>query len=282
MDGESEEETAMTNARVVVAGIDGSAAAETAIRWAADEAVSRQASLRLVHAFIWPEFKVPLGSTDLAPGLRAGADKVVEESVQLARKLEPGLEIEGTRYDGFPAPILLKQSKQADLLVIGSRGLSVTLGALIGSTGLDLAANAHCPVVIVRPDQATDTGDHVVVGYDGSSASGVALDFGLDYARRHGLRVRVIAAMPAQSADEHLDLEGELHRRYGWADLDFVEVSGHPAEQILRQSADARLIVLGSRGRGGFAGMLLGSVSQTVLHHALCPVAVIPAAAIGG
>ena len=272
----------MTKALVVVAGIDGSAAAETAIMWAADEAVSRQASLRLVHAFNWPEFKVPLGSTDLAPGLRAGADKVVEESVQLAGKLEPGLEIEGTRYDGFPAPILLKQSKQADLLVIGSRGLSVTLGALIGSTGLDLAANAHCPVVIVRPDQATDTGDHVVVGYDGSSASGVALDFGLDYARRHGLRVRVIAAMPAQSADDHLDLEGELHRRYGWADLDFMEVSGHPAEQILRQSADARLIVLGSRGRGGFAGMLLGSVSQTVLHHALCPVAVIPAAAIGG
>jgi nucleotide-binding universal stress UspA family protein len=282
MDGESEEETAMTKARVVVAGIDGSTAAETAIKWAADEAVSLQASLRLVHAFVWPEFKVPLGSTDLAPGLRAGADKIVEESVQLARKLEPGLEIEGTRHDGFPAPILLRESKQAELLVIGSRGLSVTLGALIGSTGLDLAANAHCPVVIVRPDQVLDDGDHVVVGYDGSSASAVALDFGLAYARRHGLRVRVIAAKPVQSADDHLDLEGELHRRYGWADLDYVEVSGHPAEQILRQSADARLIVLGSRGRGGFAGMLLGSVSQTVLHHALCPVAVIPAAAIGG
>jgi nucleotide-binding universal stress UspA family protein len=275
----------MTRARVVVAGIDGSAAAETAIRWATEEAVSRQASLRLVHAFVWPEFKVPLGSTDLAPGLRAGADKVVEESVQLARKLEPGLEIEGTRYDGFAAPILLKESKQAELLVIGSRGLSVTLGALIGSTGLDLAANAHCPVVIVRPEQDLDTGDHVVVGYDGSSASTVALDFGLDHARRHHLRVRVIAAKPLYRADgqlDHLDLEAELHRRHGWADLDFVEVSGHPAEQILRLSADATLIVLGSRGRGGFTGMLLGSVSQTVLHHALCPVAIIPTAAIEG
>jgi len=285
MDGENEEESAMTTARVVVAGIDGSAAAETAIRWAVDEAVSRKASLRLVHAFVWPEFNVPLGATDLAPGLRAGADKVVEESVRLARKLEPGLEIEGTRYDGFPAPVLLRQSKQADVLAIGSRGLSVTLGALIGSTGLDLAANAHCPVVIVRPDQSLDAGDHVVIGYDGSSASIAALEFGLDYARRHDLRVRVIAAKPLYGAEgrvDHLDLASELHGRPGWAALEIVEITGHPAEQVLRHSGDARLIVLGSRGRGGFAGMLLGSVSQTVLHHALCPVAVIPTAAIGG
>jgi nucleotide-binding universal stress UspA family protein len=275
----------MTKARVVVAGIDGSTAAETAIKWAADEAVSRQAALRLVHAFVWPEFKVPLGPSDVAPGLRAGADKVVEESLELARKLEPGLQIEATRYDGFPAPILLKQSKQAELLVIGSRGLSVTLGALIGSTGLDLAANAHCPVVIVRPDQVIDAGDHVVIGYDGSSASVIALDFGIDYARRHGLRVRVVAAKPLYSADgqiHHFDLETELRGRPGASDLELVEVSGHPAERLLQQSADARLIVVGSRGRGGFTGMLLGSVSQTVLHHALCPVAVIPAAAIGG
>lgn len=275
----------MTRQRVVVAGIDGSAPAETAIKWAADEAVSRRTSLRLVHAFVWPEFKVPLGPSDVAPGLRAGADKVVEDAVELARKLEPGLEIEGTRHDGFPAPILLQESKHAEVLVIGSRGLSVTLGALIGSTGLDLAANAHCPVVIVRPDQSIDTGDHVMVGYDGSAASSLALDFGLDYARRHGLHVRVVATRPLYQADgqiDHHDLEAEVRGRPDGTELELVEVTGHPAEQLLRLSADARLIVLGSRGRGGFAGMLLGSVSQTVLHHALCPVAIIPAAALGG
>lgn len=274
----------MTKTRVVVAGIDGSTAAETAIKWATDEAASRHASLRVVHAFVWPEFSVPLGSTDLAPGLRAGAEKVVRDAVRFARDLQPGLDVEGIRHDGFPAPILLRESKQAEVLVIGSRGLSVTLGALVGSTGLDLAANAHCPVVIVRPDQTIDAGDHVVVGYDGSSASDAALGFGEDYARRHDLRVRVVAAKPFYNPDgkaDQFDLETVLRSRPGRADLELVEAGGHPAEQILRQSADARLIVVGARGRGGFAGMLLGSVSQTVLHHALCPVAVIPAAVIG-
>ena len=274
----------MANGRVV-AGIDGSPAAETAIKWAVAEAASRGAGLRLVRAFIWPEFPVPLGASDMAPGLRAGADKIVREAVDLAQKLEPGVEVEGTREDGFPSPVLIKASMHADLLVIGSRGLGVTLGALVGSTGLDLAANAHCPIVVVRPDEAIDSGSRVVVGYDGSSASVIALDFGLDYARRHDLPVRVVAAQPLYTESgqvAHHDLEAEVHGRPGGENAELVQVSGHPAEQLLRLSADARLVVLGSRGRGGFAGMLLGSVSQTVLHHADCPVAVIPAAAIGG
>lgn len=274
----------MTEPRVV-AGIDGSPAAETAIRWAAAEAASRGTGLRLVHAFVWPEFPVPLGPSDVAPGLRAAADKIVRESVELARKLEPGLEIVGSREDGFPSPVLIRASQHADLMVIGSRGLGVTLGALVGSTGLDLAANAQCPVVVVRPDQPTDSGDHVVVGYDGSSPASAALDFGLDYARRHGLPVRVATAQPVHSEDHRItreDLDANVRGRAGGLDLEIIHVDGHPAEQLLRLSADARLIALGSRGRGGFAGMLLGSVSQTVLHHALCPVAVIPAAAIGG
>lgn len=272
----------MTKTRVV-AGIDGSAAAEAAIRWAAAEAVSRRTGLLLVHAFVWPEFPVPLGASEAAPGLRAGADKIVRESVELAKTLEPGIEIEGTRVDGFPSPVLLRASRDADLVVIGSRGLGIALGALVGSTGLDLAANAHCPVVVVRPDLAAE-GDHVVVGYDGSSAASLALDFGLDFARRHQLRLRVVAAQPVQTEQHRVtreELDNDI-RRAGGQDAELIHIEGHPAEQLLRLAADARLIVLGSRGRGGFAGMLLGSVSQTVLHHAACPVAVIPAAVIGG
>lgn len=267
----------------VVAGIDGSPAAETAIRWAAAEAASRGTGLRLVHAFVWPEFRVPLGPTAVAPGLRAVADSIVQESVELARTVEPGIEVVGSRSDGFPSPVLMAASADADVLVIGSRGLGIALGALVGSTGLDLAANAHCPVVVVRPGHVIDAGDYVVVGYDGSAPGSVALDFGLDHARRHGLRVQVVAVHPAfgeQYRVDPKDLDDDVRRRPGGQDAELVHADGQPAEELLRQSADARLIVLGSRGRGGFTGMMLGSVSQTVLHQSDCPVAIVPAAAV--
>lgn len=270
--------------RRVIAGIDGSPAAEAAIKWAAAEAVSRGAELSLLHAFVWPLFPVPLGPSEVAPGLRAAADKIVAESVEFARKLEPEVTVTGHRSDGFPAPVLIDASEQADVIVIGSRGLGLALGALVGSTGLDLAANAHCPIVVVRPDQY-DSGSRVVIGYDGSPASKVALDFGLDHARRHGLEVRVVAAQPLHTEHGQItapELTAAVHSRPGGANAELVLINGHPAEQLLRLSADAALIVLGARGRGGFAGMLIGSVSQTVLHHADCPVAIIPAAAVGG
>jgi nucleotide-binding universal stress UspA family protein len=258
----------------VVAGIDGSPAAEAAIRWAAAEAASRGTGLRLVHAFVWSEFPgVPLGPSSEAPGLRAAADQTVQESVKFAQKLEPGVPVAGVREDGFPSPVLIRASMKADLVVIGSRGLGGTLGALIGSTGLDLAAHARCPVVVVRPDP------------DGSSASSAALDFGLDYARRHGSQVRVVTAQPFHTDHERvtkLDLKSTVLGRPGGQDAELIQIDGNPAEQLLRLSANAQLIVLGSRGRGGFTGMLLGSVSQNVLHHAVCPVAVIPPAALGG
>ncbi len=273
--------------RRVVAGIDGSPAAESAIRWAAAEAAARGAELRLVHAFVWPLFHVPVGPSDMAPGLRAAADKIVRESVESARKFEPGITVEGLRADGFPAPLLIQASAEADLVVIGSRGLGVTLGALIGSTGLDLTANAHCPVVVIRPSETTAAEldalpGPVVIGYDGSSPSLKALDFGLEYARRHSLPVRVVAARQLADDTTAHDPEAELRARDGGGNAEIVRVAGHPAEEILRLSADASLIVLGARGRGGFAGMMLGSVSQTVLHHATTPVAVIPAATAGG
>lgn len=275
----------MTEERVV-AGIDGSPAAEAAIRWAAAEAASRGIGLRLVHAFVWSEFPgVPLGPSSEAPGLRAAADQTVQESVKFAQKLEPGVPVAGVREDGFPSPVLIRASMKADLVVIGSRGLGGTLGALIGSTGLDLAAHAHCPVVVVRPDPAGRPGNRVLVGYDGSSASSAALNFGLDYARRHGSEVQVVTAQPLHTDHERvtkLDLESTVLGRPGGQDAELIQIDGNPAEQLLRLSADAQLIVLGSRGRGGFTGMLLGSVSQNVLHHAVCPVAVIPPAALGG
>jgi nucleotide-binding universal stress UspA family protein len=255
----------------VVAGIDGSPADQIAIRWAAKEAASLRTQLRLIHA--------------LRRGSSASrAAEVVYKALALARDLEPMLSVDPRMENGAPSTVLVKASGDAEVVVIGSRGLGLMAGALLGSTGLDLAANARCPVVFVRPDLGSEAGTRAVIGYDGSSASQTALDFGLDYARRHNLAVRIVAAQPS-ATELHRITEAELrdavHTRGGHG-AELVQITGHPAAHILRLAADANLIVLGARGRGGFAGMLIGSVSQTVLHHADCPVAIIPAAAIGG
>jgi nucleotide-binding universal stress UspA family protein len=260
----------MTHKPVVV-GIDDSAAAAVAVRWAAAEAASLDAPLQLIHS-------VP------ADRPAAEVSDIVSNAVALASDVEPDLVVRARLESGSPSAILVKASEDAQVVVIGSRGLSLMAGAIVGSTGLDLAANAHCPVIVVRPDLGRLAGTRVVVGYDGSSASRLALDFGIDYARRHDLTVRVVSAQPT-GTDLHwisrAELRDAVHER-GGHDAELIQITGHPAEHVLRLSADARLIVLGARGCGGFAGMLLGSVSQTVLHHADCPVAVIPAAEIGG
>jgi nucleotide-binding universal stress UspA family protein len=259
------------NHKAVVAGIDGTPAADIAIRWAVAEATSLRTELRLIHA--------------MQPGSSASeAGHIVYKALALARELEPTVDVDPRIENGAPSTILTKASGDAELVVIGSRGLGLMVGALVGSTGLELAANARCPVVVVRPDLGSEAGIRVVIGYDGSSAGETALDVGLDYARRHDLAVRVVAAQPA-GTELHRITEAELrdavHAR-GGHDAELIQITGHPAEHILRLAADANLIVLGARGRGGFAGMLIGSVSQTVLHHADCPVAIIPAAAAGG
>ena len=266
----------MTGDKVVV-GIGGAEDSEGAIRWGAAEAASHGLPLHLVHAFVWAEFRVPLGPSDVAPGLRAAADKIVAAALDLARKFEPGIPVTACRVDGFPAPVLLAESRTAEVIVIGSRDAGRALGLLVGSTGMSLAAHAHCPVVVVRPTEEALVGNRVVIGYDGSPAADAAVDFGIDYARRHGLVPRIVSVLPD---DEDDDLSAALRAHEGARTAEVVQVTGHPAELLLEWAADAQLLVVGSRGRGGFTSLLLGSVSQTVLHQAACPVAVIPTAAL--
>ncbi|MFK4084836.1 universal stress protein [Kribbella sp. NPDC020789] len=260
----------------VVVGIDGAPDSEGAIRWAAAEASARDVPLRLVHAFVWSEFRVPLGHSDMAPGLRAHAGQIVAEAVEIAEKFAPHVALAGLQVDGFPVPVLLAESHRAELLVIGSRGTGPLTGLLVSSTGLQLAAHAQCPVVVVRPTENALVGDRVVVGYDGSPAAVAAVEFGLDHAARHNLTVRIVAVR--EDGREAPGLPAHFDARTA----EVVEVTGHPAELLLEWSADAQLLVVGSRGHGGFTGLLLGSVSQTMLHHASCPVAVLPPAAVDG
>ncbi|HET6989136.1 MAG TPA: universal stress protein [Kribbella sp.] len=267
------------NHQKVVVGVDGAPDCVSAIRWGATEAAARGADLHLIHAFVWTEFRVPVGPSEAAPGLRAQADQIVAEALDVARKVAPDVQVTAERVDGFPTPVLLAESRNADLVVIGSRDAGRMLGLLVGSTGLDLAAHARCPVVVVRPrtDDAV-VGSRVVIGYDGSAAAHAAVDFGVGYARRHGLIARIVTVL----ADHDHDLTAALRARADTRTAEIIEVTGHPAELLLEWSADAQLLVVGSRGRGGFASLLLGSVSQTMLHQSPCPVAVIPRSAVAG
>jgi nucleotide-binding universal stress UspA family protein len=269
---------AMHETRVAV-GVDGSIAAQTAVCWAAAEAALRSATLRVVHAFVWPLFRVPLGPTEVAPGLRAAADLVVGEAVELAGKVEPAIPIEAEVVEGFPFPVLTEESRHADLIVVGSRGLGATLTVLVGSPAVDLVAHAHCPVVVVRPDQLGDSGRRVVVGYDGSPAAARAVRFGVEYSARHHLDL-LVATVADDGAVTGAELAGLVASVTdgcrGGVRVTSTVLSGHPAEELVRLSGESPLVVVGSRGRGGFRGLLLGSVSHAVLQHAGCPVAVVP------
>jgi nucleotide-binding universal stress UspA family protein len=257
----------------VVAGIDGSPAAEAAIRWAVAEAISRRTTLSLVHAFSWPGYPRPLIDGELPPGYRAGADQVVAKSLQFARTLAPSLDIEAVHLDGLPTTILLAASEDAGLVVIGTRCLDRGITALKRSTCSQLTATAHCPVVVARQDSGAQHADELVIGYDSSTSSLLALAFGLDHARRHHLKTRIVASPPRAA---------ELQDRDDCQAAELVLLDASPAEQLLRLASDAQLVVVGARGLGGFSGLPLGSVSQTILDRATCPVAVIPAGMIGG
>jgi nucleotide-binding universal stress UspA family protein len=254
----------MSNTRVV-AGVDGSQAAESAISWAATEAASLQAPLHLVHAFVWPVS-------------RAAADQIAGTALELAHKFEPDLAVDATVRDGFPLSVLAEESHAADLLVIGGRSGRPALRVLVGATGVGLAAYAHCPVVVVPPQQPDRVGNYVVIGYDGSPLSVAAFRLGREFARRHDLTVRVVCVQ--QHGPNHDDVPADqlsslTHLVPDGPPVEIAEVLGHPAEQLVRLSADAQLVVVGSRGRGGFTDLLLGSVSQAVLHQADCPVAIV-------
>ena len=247
---------------------------------AAAEASALGTSLRRVYAFSWPLSAVPRVRWEADPAAEQIAARTIQHAVDIARSCESVLTIEGSRVPGFLLPVLIEESRHADLLVIGSRGVGGSLGTMVCSTAFDLAAGAYCPIVVTRPYCPRVAGTRVVVGYDGSPASAVALDLGMSYAERHGAVLRVVSVQPPHRNDWRIDLATAVQRCQGKHHAELVQADGHAAGELLRLSTDAQMIFLGSRGCGGFTGMHVGSVSQTVLAQADCPVAVIPPAAI--
>jgi nucleotide-binding universal stress UspA family protein len=285
-----------TGDKPIVVGIDGSEPSLTAARWAATEARLRHRALRLVHAYTWPfvpAFLVtPLGWTEET--LRQDFEALVAEAVSAVTADAGESAVTGRAVSGSAAAVLVEASADACLVVVGHRGQGGLASLLLGSVAAGVAAHAHSPVVVVRQssDAASPAGP-VVVGVDGSAPSDAALGFAFEEAGLRGLPLTVVHAWTPPSrrgarplTDDMAELEtAEVHQMREWVrrwreKFPHVRVTdrliaAHPAAALIDLSRDATLLVVGSRGRGGFAGLLLGSVGQQVLHHAHCPVAVV-------
>ncbi|MEV1292197.1 universal stress protein [Pseudonocardia sp. NPDC049635] len=280
----------------VVAGVDGSESALDAVRWAADEAASRHVPLRLVAVFT-PLPAAPrhdLGLTaayreQVATSLRA----TLELATEVAAGAAPGIEIDSELRTGHPAQVLTEESRSAVLTVVGSRGLGGFTGLLIGSVAVTLAAHGGSPVLVVRGERAPGSGLPVLLGVDGSPAGEAAVGVAFEEASRRSVPLRALHAWSDVVVDpavavlidsEAWETEERAllaERLAGWSgkypdvEVERVVVRDRPARALVRHSAEAGLVVLGSRGRGGLAGLLLGSVGQAVLRHATCPVLIV-------
>jgi nucleotide-binding universal stress UspA family protein len=293
---------AMADRRIVV-GIDGSDSALRAVRWAVDEARRREAGILLVHAVEVLTGYAPRVvdwhalQTAMQDRGRLWLEKARDEATRVALEVH----VDTSLVEVSPVVALARESRDAALVVLGSRGLGGFSGLVLGSTAVELAGRAACPVVVIRGEHgdASSSTEPVVVGVDGTPTGEAAIAFAFVQASGRGADLVAIhawsdlvleAAYTAGGAATldfgHLQRQSEellAERLAGWEekypDVRVVRevVHDRPARALLRHAGHAQLLVVGTRGRGGFHGLLLGSTSQHLLHHATCPVAIVRA-----
>lgn len=253
--------------------------------------------MRLVHACVVIETYTPMSlPRSVADAMADLGRSWLAEAAAEARELAPDLDISTELLHRDPRTVLLAEAESARLVVVGSRGLGGFTELLVGSIAVALASHGQCPVVVVRGEDEDRTGMPVVVGIDGSPGAEAALGFACEQASRLGVPLvavhtwtdvvssSIFATVPyavdwLEVRTEELQVLSE--RLAGWQEkypevkVRRVVTRDHPARSLIDEAGDAQLVVVGSRGRGGIAGLLLGSTSQALLHHAPCPVAVV-------
>lgn len=288
----------MNTERPVVVGVDGSGSSAMAAAWAADEAARRPAPLRIVHADQWPSVRPPAPPQVQQP-MRRFAMTLLQDAVDAAHARHAELAVDSQLGTGTPIELMLAESRTAQLVVLGSRGLGGFAGMLLGSVASAVAAHGSSPVVVVRgPDLESPPPAEgpVVVGLDGTDRDTPALRFAFDFADRVAAPLTAVHTWsdvpldaPAGEWHRFMDWEAVQEGEYrllaerlaGWQQefpdvkISRVVTRDRPVRSLLEAADSARLLVVGSRGRGGFTGILLGSTSQALLHHAPCPVAVV-------
>ncbi|MEU1883590.1 universal stress protein [Streptosporangium sp. NPDC020072] len=278
----------------VVVGTDGSPSAEAAVGWAAEDAVRRGGALRIVHVREDWRRGTP---RELEESLTEEARGVLETAASLARGRAPGVDVTTSLETGRPVEVLRREAEDAEQIVIGSRGRGGFAGLLLGSVSLSLAGHVAVPVVVVRGEEHGGHGG-VVVGFDGSPESEAALEYAFGEAARRGAGLRALHAwqLPVMAVGSVAytplieDISGTEERlateilapwreRHPEVEVEQTVLFEHPVFALGEASKAADLVVVGSRGLGGFGSAVLGSVSHGVLHHASCPVAVVRAKA---
>lgn len=271
----------------VIVGVDGSEQSRTAVNWAAAFAAHHRAPLRLICVIdvpmdLGPGVTAPLFDHDV---LRKHAESVIAAATSQAAAITD-TEITTTISEGAPVLMLREHSESARLLVVGSRGLGAFRRTLLGSVSSSLARRAACPVAVI-PEHEFATDGPVVVGVDGSECSVAAVATAFDEAAHRNARLIAVhtwsefyhyesrATMQAAAEAVLSESLAGYGEKYPDVRVERVVVEDRPARAVLGAAENAQLVVVGSRGKGGFAGMALGSVAHAVLHGADCPLIII-------
>lgn len=301
----------MTRSREILVGVDGSAASLHALDWAAQEAVIRGLGLRLVCGYALPSFAAASLDGGYAAlddsAIRAGAEAVVADAAE--HVANAGVPVTSHVTVGDAAAVLIDESARVTLAVVGTRGGGGFAERLLGTVSSALPAHAQCPTVVVPtrrkakgapPEEeplAVRPVRRVVVGLDGSPQAELALRWAIREAKLWNAELVAVTGVPVTAGsgtlawlpaavDHEQVLEDVATALDVLIDRVAAEEPGAPeirrtvrdgtgAQLLTEASGDTDLVVVGSRGRGGFAGLLLGSTSQAVLHHAQCPVMIV-------
>ena len=291
----------MAHVQELVVGVDGSEESLDALKWAIARAARTNATLRVVCSYAIASYRAAALDGGLAVlndnSLRLGAERVVEEAAAAAAA--SGVSVFTQVEVGDPASVLVELSESADMVVIGSRGRGGLADRLLGSVSSSVPAHSKCPVVVVPPHRSGKPFvpvERIVVGTDGSETASSALKKAVDEAVVWDAELTVVAAVPIATSGgmmgwvpppmDRQALISEINESMGQAieaavECRDVEVAQHALDGSLAAlltefSTAVDLVVVGTRGGGGFAGMFLGSTSQTVLAHSTCPVMTVP------